>query len=35
MTERTLADDIGTRLRRIEGQVRVIHKMLDDDRECE
>ncbi len=35
MTEKTLSEDIATRLRRIEGQVRGIHKMLDEDRECE
>jgi DNA-binding FrmR family transcriptional regulator len=32
---RTLNEDIATRLRRIEGQVRGIQKMLDEDRECE
>jgi DNA-binding FrmR family transcriptional regulator len=35
MAEKTLADDIGTRLRRIEGQVRGVQKMLDEGRECE
>ena len=35
MGERTLEDDIATRLRRIEGQVRGIQRMLEDGRECE
>ena len=35
MTEKTLTEDIATRLRRIEGQVRGIQKMLDEERECE
>lgn len=35
MTLTTLHDDITTRLRRIEGQVRGIQKMLDEGRECE
>jgi DNA-binding FrmR family transcriptional regulator len=35
MPEKTLHEDIGTRLRRIEGQVRGIQKMLDEGRECE
>ena len=35
MTEKTLCGDISTRLRRIEGQVRGIQKMLEEDRECE
>lgn len=32
---RPLADDITTRLRRIEGQVRGVLKMLDEGRDCE
>jgi DNA-binding FrmR family transcriptional regulator len=35
MVEKTLGDDITTRLRRIEGQARGIQKMLEDGRECE
>jgi DNA-binding FrmR family transcriptional regulator len=35
MASKTLPDDISTRLRRIEGQVRGILKMLEEDRECE
>jgi DNA-binding FrmR family transcriptional regulator len=35
MTERTLPDDITTRLRRIEGQVRGIQKMMEEGRDCE
>jgi DNA-binding FrmR family transcriptional regulator len=35
MVERTLEDDIATRLRRIEGQARGILKMLEEGRECE
>jgi DNA-binding FrmR family transcriptional regulator len=35
MTTRTLPEDITARLRRIEGQVRGILKMLEEDRECE
>jgi DNA-binding FrmR family transcriptional regulator len=35
MGERTLRDDILTRLRRIEGQARGIAKMLEEGRECE
>jgi DNA-binding FrmR family transcriptional regulator len=35
MAERTLEDDIATRLRRIEGQARGILKMLEEGRECE
>ncbi len=35
MGERTLEDDIATRLRRIEGQVRGIQRMLEEGRECE
>ena len=35
MTERTLEDDIATRLRRIEGQARGILKMMEEGRECE
>ncbi len=33
--ERTLEEDIATRLRRIEGQARGILKMLEEHRECE
>jgi DNA-binding FrmR family transcriptional regulator len=32
---RSIADDITTRLRRIEGQARGIQKMLEDGRDCE
>ncbi len=35
MTEKRLEDEITTRLRRIEGQVRGIQKMLDEGRDCE
>lgn len=35
MVQKTLADDISTRLRRIEGQVRGIEKMLEEGRDCE
>jgi len=35
MAERNLQDDISTRLRRIEGQVRGILKMIEEGRECE
>jgi DNA-binding FrmR family transcriptional regulator len=35
MVTRTLAEDISTRLRRIEGQVRGIQKMLEEGRDCE
>jgi len=35
MVEKTLGDDITTRLRRIEGQARGIQKMLEEGRECE
>lgn len=35
MVSTTLQDDINRRLRRIEGQVRGIQKMLEDGRECE
>jgi CsoR family transcriptional regulator, copper-sensing transcriptional repressor len=35
MPEKPLQEDIGTRLRRIEGQIRGIQKMLDEGRECE
>lgn len=35
MPERRLEEDIATRLRRIEGQVRGVQKMLDEGRECE
>ena len=35
MPEKLLTDDIATRLRRIEGQVRGIQKMLEEERECE
>jgi DNA-binding FrmR family transcriptional regulator len=35
MATKPIAEDISTRLRRIEGQVRGIQKMLEDDRECE
>jgi DNA-binding FrmR family transcriptional regulator len=35
MVTKPLAEDIATRLRRIEGQVRGIQKMLEDGRECE
>ena len=35
MEPRPLAEDIATRLRRIEGQIRGIQKMLDEGRECE
>src|SRR5512146_1728089 len=35
MEPRPLADDIATRLRRIEGQIRGIQKMMEDQRECE
>ena len=33
--EKTLEEDIGGRLRRIEGQARGIQKMLDEGRDCE
>jgi CsoR family transcriptional regulator, copper-sensing transcriptional repressor len=35
MVTRTLGEDIATRLRRIEGQVRGIQKMLEEGRDCE
>lgn len=35
MTTKTLPEDITARLRRIEGQVRGVVKMLEEDRECE
>ena len=35
MTTKTLPEDITNRLRRIEGQVRGILKMLEEERECE
>ncbi len=35
MPEKTLQDEISNRLRRIEGQVRGIEKMLDEGRDCE
>ena len=35
MPDKTLAEDIATRLRRIEGQARGIQKMLEEERECE
>ncbi len=35
MEPRPLAEDIATRLRRIEGQIRGIQKMMEDERECE
>ena len=35
MVQRTLSEDITNRLRRIEGQVRGIEKMLEEGRECE
>jgi CsoR family transcriptional regulator, copper-sensing transcriptional repressor len=35
MSEKPLSEDIMTRLRRIEGQVRGIQKMLEEGRECE
>jgi len=35
MTERSLSEDVAMRLRRIEGQVRGIQKMLEEQRECE
>ena len=35
MAEKTLAEDITTRLRRIEGQVAGIQKMLREGRDCE
>ena len=35
MAQRLLQDDITNRLRRIEGQVRGIQKMLEEGRECE
>jgi DNA-binding FrmR family transcriptional regulator len=35
MQPRPLADDIATRLRRIEGQIRGVQKMMDEQRECE
>ena len=35
VTATPLQDEITRRLRRIEGQVRGIHKMLDEDRDCE
>lgn len=35
MGEQPLADDITNRLRRIEGQVRGVQKMLEEGRECE
>ncbi|MBI2724123.1 MAG: metal-sensitive transcriptional regulator [Chloroflexi bacterium] len=34
-TERTITGDITTRLRRIEGQVRGVQRMLDEGRDCE
>ena len=34
MLNPTTKDDLKKRLRRIEGQVRGVEKMLDDDREC-
>lgn len=35
MVSKTLEEDIATRLRRIEGQVRGIQKMLEEGRDCE
>lgn len=35
MVNKALEEDIGRRLRRIEGQVRGIQKMLEEGRECE
>jgi DNA-binding FrmR family transcriptional regulator len=35
MVQNTLVDDIGKRLRRIEGQTRGIQKMLEEGRDCE
>ena len=35
MVTRTLSEDIATRLKRIEGQVRGIQKMLEEGRDCE
>lgn len=35
MVEKTLAEDITTRLRRVEGQARGIARMLEEGRECE
>jgi DNA-binding FrmR family transcriptional regulator len=35
MQPRPLADDIATRLRRIEGQIRGVQKMMEEQRECE
>lgn len=35
MVQKTIEEDISTRLRRIEGQIRGIQKMLDEGRECE
>src|SRR3954469_1704853 len=35
MVQKTLSEDITNRLRRIEGQVRGIEKMLEEGRECE
>ncbi len=35
MEPKPLAEDIATRLRRIEGQIRGIQKMMEDQRECE
>jgi len=35
MQPRPLAADIATRLRRIEGQIRGVQKMMDEQRECE
>ena len=34
-TEKTLEEDIGGRLRRIEGQARGIQKMMEEGRDCE
>jgi len=35
MEPKPLAEDIATRLRRIEGQIRGIQKMMEEQRECE
>lgn len=35
MVNKTLEEDIATRLRRIEGQVRGVQKMLEESRDCE
>jgi len=35
VVEKPLAEDIATRLRRIEGQIRGIQRMLEEGRECE